>query len=94
MSSSPFFDIPWFVLGGLALIVALIFCFVWPRNKAPRDHTSVPYLILRWGHALVWVLLSISLFLRSAPDLTGAANILALVALGVYISFVSTLRRN
>ncbi len=42
------------------------------------------YLVLRWGHALVWVLLALSFLLRGTRwGGTGVADIVAGLALGV-----------
>ena len=54
------------------------------------------YLILRWSHAVVWLLLALSCFARASETLGGAgivgmANILALLALVVYVAFMATL---
>jgi hypothetical protein len=88
-----FLGIPMVIWGGLALIVAVIFTVVWPSNKVPASLGGARYLILRWFHALVWILLALSFFVRESPLFggTGTANILALAALILYLNFMATL---
>jgi hypothetical protein len=90
--NSPFLGVPWFVWGMLCLVVALIFTLVWPRGKRPGKARALQSLILRWFHALVWVLLAVSFSLRGGMilDGSGTANVLALLALVVYLIFIRT----
>ena len=94
--NTPFLGVPWFVWGLLCLAVAVIFTVIWPRGKRPGKASALQSLILRWFHALVWVLLAVSFFLRSGKVLGGSAtaNVLALLALGVYLIFMGTLLRS
>jgi hypothetical protein len=91
-----FLGVPWFVWGLLCLAVAVIFTVNWPRGRLPGKARGLQYLMLRWFHALVWVLLAVSFFLRSGKVLGGSAtaNVLALLALGVYLIFMGTLLRS
>jgi len=94
--NTPFLGVPWFVWGLLCLVVAVIFTVIWPRGKRPGKARALQSLILRWFHALVWVLLAVSFFLRDREVLggSGTANVLALLALGVYLIFMGTLLRS
>jgi hypothetical protein len=85
-----FLGVPWFVWGLLSLVIAVIFTVIWPGGRSPS--TLLQYIILRWFHALVWVLLAVSFFLRGGMVLggSGTANLLALLALLVYIIFMGT----
>ncbi|GIV97584.1 MAG: hypothetical protein KatS3mg057_2241 [Herpetosiphonaceae bacterium] len=88
-----FFGIPWVILGGGALVVALIFTFVWPSRKVGAKPSVVRCVILRWFHAMVWALLSIVCFVRAMnislqSQLT---NVFLLAALGLYLTCVVTL---
>jgi hypothetical protein len=86
--------IPWAVWGGLCLLVAAIYTVVWPRPKQPASaRLAWRQPILRWMHAVVWLALVGSCFLRStdwqgAPD---GANALALLAASFYALFLATL---
>jgi hypothetical protein len=55
-----FLGVSWFVWGLLCSAVAVIFAVIWPRGKRPGKVSVLPSLILRWFHALVWVLLAVS----------------------------------
>jgi hypothetical protein len=61
---------------------------------APTSEGRLRYGILRWSHALVWMLLAMSCFLRPVRLLggVGAANLVASLALVVYLIFMATLR--
>lgn len=74
----------------LALAPAVLFAFVWPSDKVTDDSNNIHYVILRWSHSFVWVLLSGSIFLRSIGSRTGS-NILSTAALGGYVIFLLTL---
>jgi hypothetical protein len=51
--------------------------------------TGFRLFILRWGHALTWVLLSINFLLRGiSPSLNDTANIIALAGGIMYILFM------
>ena len=93
MATGPL-GISWWVYGVGALALALVWVFVWPADRATGDMSTLRYFFLRWGHALVWLLLSASFFLRGfAPNAGAAANFIALAALGVYIGFLASLMR-
>ncbi len=94
MATGPL-GIPWWAYGAGALLLALVWVFVWPADRAGADVSAVRYFFLRWGHALVWLLLAISFFVRGvAPDASPAANLIALAALGVYIGFLVSIFRH
>lgn len=84
-----FFNIPWFGWAALAFVIAVIYTFVWPR-KAVTAPGGFRFFILRWGHALTWVLLSINFLLRGiSPSLNGAATLIALAGGVMYLLFVA-----
>ncbi len=91
--STRFLGIPAVVWSLLALVIAAIFVYVWPSDKVPGDTTSIRYLILRWGHTLVWVLIASFILLRSVGAST-FANLLAALAGVTYLAFVATLVMN
>jgi hypothetical protein len=88
-----FLGVPMFVWGGLCLVVAIVFTIIWPSNKVANDTTALRYIVLRWFHALVWVLLALSCFVRGAGIFggDGPANLVALAALPVYLIFMAAL---
>lgn len=50
------------------------------------------FIILRWFHALTWLLLGVAAFCAGFPDLGGKrlAQPIALLALAVYLLFMTT----
>lgn len=83
-----FLGLSWFVWAALALIVAVIYTFVWPQ-KAMATNTGFRFLVIRWGHALTWLLLAIHFALRGiSPSLNGPANLIALTGGIVYLLFM------
>jgi hypothetical protein len=83
-----FLNLPWFVWAGLALVVAVVYSFVWPE-KVGTAATGFRFFILRWGHALTWLLLALNFLLRGlSPSLNGAANLVALAGGGLYFLFL------
>lgn len=84
-----FLNLPWFIWAGLALVVALVYTFVWPQKAA--DASGFRFFILRWGHALTWVLIAANFVLRGiSPSLDGTANLLALSGGILYLVFLMT----
>lgn len=83
-----FLGVPWLGWGLLALGLAVVWVVVWPADQA-ADASGLRYLSLRWGHAVVWLLLAGSCFARGMNLATGAANLLALAALAVYLAFLA-----
>lgn len=84
-----FLNLPWFLWAVLALIVAVIYSFIWPQ-KAAVMATGFRFFILRWGHTLTWILLAINFFLRGfSTSLNGMANAIALVGALTYVLFIA-----
>jgi hypothetical protein len=50
-----FLNIPYFAWTAIALVIAGIFVYIWPHKAVT---TGFRYLIVRWGHALTWLLLA------------------------------------
>ena len=90
-----FLGLPWTVYGVLALAVAAIYLVVGLRPRTARGASRPAWrgFVLRWFHALIWVLLALSCFIRAAllPGGTIAANVSALLALLLYVIFLGTL---
>ena len=85
---SGFLGLPWLLWAGLAFLVAVVFTFVWPSDRVTVAG-SWRFFLLRWAHALVWVLLAISFALRGF-GIKGAADTTGLLALLTYLAFMAT----
>jgi hypothetical protein len=92
---SGFLGVSWFVWGLLALVLAGVWTVVWPAKKGRRA-VGLQHFLLRWSHALAWALLALSFFVRAlgTPEAAGAADLIALAALGVYFGFILALLLN
>ena len=88
-----YLGLPVYLWGVICLGVALLYFFVWPRQKpdAPVPRPTWRQFILRWFHSLVWVLLAVACFMWAGwlPG-SGVAGGVALAALGVYLVFMLT----
>ena len=83
--------IPWLVCATAAFAVAIVFVFVVPRSA---DATGLEYLVLRWFHSLVWVLLGLAALARQLlPNNELLAGAFAQVALVVYVVYLITFIR-
>jgi hypothetical protein len=81
-------NLPWFLWAGLALIVAVIWVYVGPHTKLTPT-TGIRYFVIRWGHAITWLLLAISFFVRGInPSYNGLANLIAAAGGSVYLLFM------
>jgi hypothetical protein len=78
----------WEVWGVVCLAVAIIYSVIRPRSG--RAGSRWRHLVLRGCHALVWVLLALSCFLR-ASTLPQVGSVAAGVALVGYVVFIATL---
>jgi hypothetical protein len=83
-----FLNLPWFAWAALALLIAVIYSFLWP-HKAVAMPTGFRFLVIRWGHALTWLLISVNFILRGLdPKFTGAANLFAATGGLIYLLFI------
>ena len=83
-----FLNLPYFAWSALALIVAVIFVYIWP-HKAVTATTGFRYFVIRWGHALTWLFLAISFCLRGiSPDLNGGSSFFAMAGGVMYLLFM------
>jgi hypothetical protein len=85
------FGIPYTLWGIAALVITVIWVFIWPRKKSVRPK-SLPYFILRWFHALTWLLLAAAAFIAGLDILGGQATALLVAFLGffTYLVFMAT----
>jgi len=83
-----FLNIPYFAWALIALVVAGIFVYIWPRKKVTVS-TSFRYFLIRWGLGLTWLLLAVSFLLRGiGPDLNGGSSFFALAGGVMYLLFM------
>lgn len=83
-----FLNLPWSLWAAFALVVAVIYSVVWPHKNVTLN-SGFRFFILRWGHALAWLLIAINFLVRGiSPSLNGAANLIALAGGLIYILFL------
>ncbi len=71
--------------------VAVVFVFVVPHSA---DATGLEYVVLRWFHSLVWVLLGLAALARQfLPTNERVAGAVAQLALVVYVAYLITFVR-
>src|SRR6266487_2536539 len=83
--------IPLPILGIGCLALTVVWMFVWPRDRATHS-AVIRYFILRWFHALTWLLLALAAFI-GGYDVLGGINLakpIALLSLIVYLIFMIT----
>jgi len=86
-----FLGIPLALWGLVCLGLAVVWIFVWPSDKAVAPDT-LHYFILRWFHALTWLLLALAAFVAGFNILGGetTARGVALLSLLTYLTFMVT----
>jgi small-conductance mechanosensitive channel len=87
-----FLGVPFSVWGGVCLLIGAVYTIFWPRPQASRlePRPIWMHLILRWTHAVVWLLLAAASFALAAGYIHSGRN-LASLALAVYFVFMGTL---
>ncbi len=84
-----FLNLPWLAWAGIALVVAVIYTFIWPKDRI-ADLTGFRFLVLRWAHALTWYLLAVNFLLRGLdPKFSGIANLVAASGGLIYLLFIT-----
>jgi hypothetical protein len=93
------FGIPYFTLGLVCLGLAGLWYFVWPKDRTPEPLKQLPEYkprpawvqsVLRWFHALAWVMLAAMFWFLDAAQTT-LASASALIAGFMYVTFMVTL---
>ena len=89
--SSTLLGLPLFVWGIACVVAASIWVRVWPRERG-TSAGGLRLMILRWFHALTWLLLGVAAFSAGFPGLGGTrlAQPIALLALALYLIFMTT----
>jgi len=84
--------VPVYILGSACLLLGVVWIFVWPRDRAAAPNT-LRFVVLRWFHLLVWILLALASFFAGSGVLGGlpVARAVALLSLILYLTFVFTL---
>jgi hypothetical protein len=84
-----FLNISWWILGSLALVVALIYAIYVPKSDLVNSTKGLQFVIVRWFHSLVWVILAISFYMRGSgqKELSAWANPTTLSGGIIYIVF-------
>jgi FtsH-binding integral membrane protein len=74
----------------VCLALAALYLRAWPRRRAVGLTKGFRYLVLRWFHPLVWLLLAISVAVRAQSGRTPyvVASAIAILALLVYVVFL------
>lgn len=83
---STLWGLPMYLFGFFCLILALIYAVQWPKAVG-RERPFGLHLLLRWGHAGVWLLLAASCFLWYV-GYNPVGNQLAANAMILYIMFI------
>jgi hypothetical protein len=93
--SAELLGVPLLFWGLGCLLMAALWSVVWPARRVTRGGAA-GYVVLRWFHALTWLLLAMAAFAGSLdpPVSTGLVRFLALLALMVYTVFVVALLRS
>jgi uncharacterized membrane protein len=73
--------------------IATFYYVVWPKDAAPADRYDLRYIILRWFHSLVWLLLALSTGIRMTclPYNKRVAGVIEMLAASTYIAFLIAL---
>lgn len=83
------FGLPWLVYALVASGIAVVWVFVWPQDRVTAQE-GLRFLVVRWGHLLVWVLLALNFWVRLAgPAQDRLADRLALAGGLVYAGFLA-----
>ena len=85
----------WLIIGLGALIVAGIFAVFVPHKDKVMTLQGMRFMIVRWFHSAVWVVLAVSFLLRTATDegIHGMADPVAAVGGILYFVYMVTLLR-
>ncbi len=87
------------VWGAICLGMAAVFFFFWPSARVGPNTGALQFLLLRWGHSAVWLLLALAIFLRTSVGAPGEfvhdtlPSIAGVLAVVVYIAFLAALLR-
>jgi hypothetical protein len=83
--------VPLVAWGTICLALTVVWTVIWPDGKAvPED--ALRFFVLRWFHALTWLLLALSAFIAVFNWFGGVrtAKVVAFLSLPVYLIFLAT----
>lgn len=83
------FGVPFVVWGVLCCVLAVLWIIVWPSEQAATAQ-GLRFVILRWFHALVWLLLAAAAFLAASTAPGHVARSVAFASLITYLIFMAT----
>jgi hypothetical protein len=86
-------SILWLIIAVVALILAGVFAVFIPNADKVKAATGTPFLLARWGHSLVWLLLAASFAIRATQAAPGLADLIAVLGGLTYLVFISTYLR-
>ncbi|MBI1282467.1 MAG: hypothetical protein GC179_30350 [Anaerolineaceae bacterium] len=83
----------WPILGVGALVIAAVFAVFVPRATEVNALQGLTFVIVRWFHSGIWLLLALSFFLRMVDNesLSGLANPIAGLAGIGYLIYIVTM---
>lgn len=83
--------VPFVIWGILCIGLTVVWIIFWPSTKVTATD-GMRYIILRWFHALTWLLLAFAAFLAAFNWLGGAgtARVVAFLSLITYLIFMAT----
>lgn len=89
--TSSFLGVSFTVWGIVCLAIAAIWIFVWPSHRAATPRWR--FIVLRWFHMVVWLLLALAAFIAGAnlPGGADIARLVALLSLLTYLIFMTSL---
>jgi hypothetical protein len=67
----------------VALVIALVYVFIWPGRRHPENMRRFPLwqrLVLRWFHSLTWILIAVACLIWS-KFVAAAAGVVYLIFL-------------
>ncbi|MBA3468441.1 MAG: hypothetical protein H0T53_02240 [Herpetosiphonaceae bacterium] len=90
MLENKLLGIPLVVWGIVCLALTIVWVLVWPSERVAVA-SGLRFVILRWFHALTWLLLAVAAFLAAlSSGGAGRARPVAQLALVVYLVFMAT----
>jgi hypothetical protein len=89
--SDKFFGVPLFVWVIFCLALAVVWVIFWPRDRVGVAG-GFRYIVLRWFHALTWLLLAVAALIAGLDSEGNAplAKVISLLSLVVYLIFMGT----
>jgi hypothetical protein len=85
--------VSWFVWSGAAAVLPALFTRI-QISEHTAQTTGAAHFVLRWFHAITWVVLAASFFVRGvASEQSTVADAVGVTALAMYVAFRAVWRR-